>query len=205
MPSDSTDVDTNSLDFDSLLPNAPFGELHSRLIDAPIEDVWESFLELTGNEIRLLKPLFTLRGLPALMTGKRGPMPTGDRAALELFEDEGFVMLRRDEHPVDGRALVIFGTAGRFWSPAHNPPRTFDSTEDFLQFDEPGNAKTVARFEAWEEDGRTRLETETVVAVTDPASKKKFAAYWTIIRGPSGLLRRSWLAGVDRRVSSTGR
>jgi len=123
------------------------------------------------------------------------------RPALELFEDEGFVILDSDSVPTDGHAQLLFGAAGKFWSPAHNGPLSFDGPDEFMAFDEPGNAKTVARFEAWSEGETTRLETETIVDVTDPASKPKFAAYWTVIRGPSGLLRRSWLAGVDRHAT----
>ena len=192
------------LDFDSLLPSAPFREVHARSIDAPIDDVWQAFLEVRGSEIRLLQPLFLLRALPARLSSKRGPITSDadDQTALASFQNEGFVTLRQDPGPIDGCATFIFGAAGRFWSPAHNPPIRFTSGQQFIDFDAPGNAKTVARFTAIS-DGptRTRLETETVVDVTDPASKKKFAVYWAIIRGPSGLLRRSWLAAVDRRAT----
>lgn len=193
------DMNLADLEFDSLLPGAPFREVHSRQIDQPVERVWSDFLALQGDEIRLLRPLFELRALPTRIMGKRGPNPSGAQPALELFADEGFVMLRRDAEPVDGRAVLIFGAAGKFWSPAHNTPLSFDSPQGFLDFDVPGYAKTVARFEVWEEGGSTRIETETLVAGTDAASTRKFALYWAIIRGPSGLLRRSWLAGVDRR------
>ena len=190
------------LEFTAILPDAPFRERHSRWIDQPIEQVWPTFLALRGNDIKLLAPLFRLRGLPARVLGRRPPAPVGEQRALDLFVDEGFVILRCDEEPVEGRATLIFGTAGRFWSPAHNGPLAFHSPTDFLTFDEPGNAKTVARFEAWKENGGTRLETETLVCGTDPASTRKFAVYWAVIRGPSGLLRRSWLAAADRRAST---
>lgn len=110
-------------------------------------------------------------------------------------------MLREDREVTDGRAILIFGAAGKFWSPSHNGLSAFSSPQEFNDFNEPGNAKTVARFEVFAVDGATRIETETLVAGTDAASTKKFALYWAIIRGPSGLLRRSWLAAVDRRAS----
>jgi len=202
MTNEKPNTDTADLKFETLLPNAPFREVHSRTIDKPVQDVWADFLALQGDEIRLLRPLFELRGLPARLRGRRGPSPMGSRPALALFADEGFVILRRDEEPTDGHAILIFGAAGKFWSPAHNGPLSFDSAEDFIEFGEPGNAKTVARFEVWDDGGVTRIETETLVACTDPASTKKFALYWAIIRGPSGLLRRSWLAAIDRRTHS---
>ena len=51
-----------------------------------------------------------------------------------------------------------------------------------------------------ERDGATLLTTETRILGTDPASRRVFGCYWLIIRGPSGLIRRSWLAAIDRRA-----
>lgn len=191
----------NQLEFERLLPNAPFGETHSRMIDQPVDKVWDSLLATTGNDIKLLEPLFRLRNLPAKLLGKTLPESEGGRPIHDLFADEGFVTLRRDERPVDGHAVYIFGAAGKFWSPAHNNPMTFESPQAFIEFDEPGYAKTVARFEVYAVGDRTFVETETVVAGNDEASTRKFRPYWMLIRGPSGLLRRSWLAGIDRRAN----
>ncbi len=201
----TTDAD---LDFESLLPDAPFGEFHARTIEAPVDKVWAAFNSVTAPEIRLLAPLLAARALPSVLLRKRPALAHGThssatrRPVLELFADEGFVMLRRDDRVVNGRATVIFGAAGKFWSPAHNAPVDFASPQAFLDVAEPGMAKTVARFDAVAEGpARTRLETETLVDVPSPDGRRKFAAYWAIIRGPSGLLRRSWLAAVDRRAT----
>jgi len=188
------------LEFGTLMPAARFTERHSVVIDRPIDEVWPVATSVTGDEIKLLQPLFWLRGLPARLRGQRPPTPVGDRPVLDLFAEEGFVMLRRDELPTGGHAVLIFGAAGVFWSPAHNAPVEFESPRAFIDFDEPGFAKTVARFEAWEENGRTRLETETLVVGTDASSTSKFGRYWMVIRGPSGLLRRSWLSAIERRA-----
>lgn len=191
------------LTFDDLLDSAPFRERHSRLVSAPIEDVWPHCLAVTGSEIRALGPLLALRGLPAALRGRRARSASGPEPLLDLFAGEGFVMLRRDDGPVDGRAVVIFGAAGRFWSVTGNAPAPFDGPSDFLAFAEPGLAKTVARLEAIDQgDGTVRIETETRVVGTDPASTRRFAPYWAIIRLPSGLIRRSWLAAIERRLGS---
>lgn len=189
------------LDFDTLMPDARFSERHSIVIDKPIDEVWPAATAVTGDEIQLLRPLFWLRGVPARLRGGEPPAPVGDRPVLELFAEEGFVMLRRDDVAVDGRAVLIFGAAGVFWSLAHNAPIHFESPTAFLDFSEPGHAKTVARFEAWEEDGKTTVETETLVVGTDAASNAKFGAYWMVIRGPSGLLRRTWLRAIEKRAT----
>lgn len=157
---------------------------------------------MTAKEIRLLGPLMTLRTIPRLIRHGRAITVSTPEPLLDAFMAEGFVMLRQDEEPTDGRAVLLFGAAGTFWSVSENAPLPFATAQEFLDFDEPGYAKTVARLEAIAlDDGRTRVETETWVAGTDRASTTKFAPYWAIIRGPSGLIRRSWLAAIERRAS----
>jgi len=187
--------------FDEILPAAPYRELHQRVVAAPIEEVWPHCLAVSAREIRTLGPLMALRSLPARIMGNGVESASAPRPLLEVFTDEGFVLLRRDCEPRDGRASVVFGGAGRFWSVRNNASITFAGSDAFLDFDEPGNAKTVARLDAVDlGDGTTRIETETLVAGTDPASTRKFRPYWALIRLPSGLIRRSWLAAIDRRA-----
>lgn len=188
--------------FGEILPTAPYREFHQRTVAAPIDAVWPHCLGVTAAEIRTLGPLFAVRGLPAKLAGKRPPTPSAPRPLLDAFAGEGFVILRRDDVPIDGRASILFGAAGRFWSVRGNAPVPFDSPAEFLAFDEPDFAKTVARLDAIDNgDGTTRIETETLVGGTDNASTRKFKPYWTLIRLPSGAIRRSWLAAIDRRTT----
>lgn len=195
-------ADLTDLTLEAALPAAPFRELHTRVVQAPIDEVWPHCLEVAASEIRTLGPLMALRGLPALLRGRRPPQATAPEPLLDVFAGEGFVILRRDVEPADGRAVVLFGAAGVFWSISGNAPVPFDTPAALLAFEEPGYAKTVCRLEAIDlGDGTTRIETETVIVGTDPASTKRFAPYWALIRLPSGLIRRSWLAAIDRRAS----
>lgn len=187
--------------YDDIMSDAPFRERHRRVVAGPIEKVWPQCLDVTAREVRTLGPLLALRGLPASIVRRRAPSATARRPLLDVFADEGFVALHRDDEPRDGRASVVFGAAGRFWSPSANAPIPFDDAEQFVSFDKPGFARTVAHLDAIDlGDGTTRVETETRVAGTDSASTRKFAPYWALIRLPSGLIRRSWLAAIDRRT-----
>lgn len=189
--------------FDELLAKAPFSELHTRLVDAPIDEVWPHCLAVTAEEIRTLGPLMALRGLPASLTGRKPVVAAAPKPLIDAFSAAGFVVLRRDEHPEGGRASIVFGAAGRFWSVRGNRPVAFDAPGDLLDFDQPGFARTVARLDAVAlDDGSTRIETETLIDGTDAASTRRFAPYWALIRLPSGLIRRSWLAAIDRRVAA---
>ena len=187
--------------FEEIIPAAPYRELHQRLVAAPIEDVWPRCLDVTASEIRALGPLMALRSLPGRVMGKPRGSASAPRPLLDVFTDEGFVLLRRDREPRDGRASIVFGGAGRFWSVRNDAPVAFSEGDAFIDFDEPGYAKMVARLDAIDlGDGTTRIETETLVAGTDPTSNRRFRPYWSLIRLPSGLIRRSWLAAIDRRT-----
>ncbi len=187
--------------FEKILPAAPYRELHQRVVAAPIEDVWPHCLGVSAREIRTLGPLMAMRSLPSRIMGAGAESASAPRPLLDVFTDEGFVLLRRDREPRDGRASIVFGGAGRFWSVRSDSSIAFADADAFIQFDEPGNAKMVARLDAIAlGDGTTRIETETLVTGTDPASTRKFHPYWALIRLPSGLIRRSWLAAIDRRA-----
>lgn len=188
------------LELDHALPRPRFAEVHRRTVDLPIDQVWPAALSVTAQEIRTLGPLMALRGLPRTLLGRRAVSAADPLPLLDVFQREGFVLLRRDEQPVDGRAVVLFGAAGRFWSPTGNSPLAFDGPQAFLEFDRPDHAVTVCRLEAVADGERTRIETETLVGGTDRVAEAKFAPYWALIRLPSGLIRRSWLAAIDRRA-----
>ena len=194
-------IDSELPPFDELLPTNTFTELHARVVDAPIDTVWPQCLAVTDADVRLLGPLMALRGLPSKLTRRRRPSTSPPRPLIDGFVSAGFVVLGRDPFPADGHASIVFGAAGRFWSAAGNAPIAFDDADQFLAFDRPGYAKTVARLDAIDlGNGATRIETETIVTGTDPASTRRFGWYWRLIRLPSGAIRRSWLAAIERRV-----
>lgn len=192
--------------FDQLLPGAPFREVHRRVVTAPVEEVWPQCLAVRASDIRALGPLVAVRALPARLQRRRSPRLGAPAPLIEAFTREGFVVLRCNPEPIDGRASVVLGAAGRFWSITGNAPVRFggrSAHSDFLAFADPGYAKTVVRLDATDRgDGTTELVTETLVTGTDASSTRRFAPYWALIRLPSGLIRRSWLAAIDARVRS---
>jgi hypothetical protein len=188
-------------ELDAVLPAPHFTERHHRTIHAPVDVVWAAALSVTPQEIRLLAPFMAVRALPQLLSGKRRPsIRAGDASFIEVFEDEGFVRLHRDPHVTDGRAVTLYGAAGRFWSPSANTPTPLADAEAFAQHQVPGTVKVAFSLEVVEQDGATLVTTETRVSGTDAAARRVFGRYWMIIRGPSGLIRRSWLAAIDRRA-----
>ncbi len=179
--------------------HAAFTESHRRRVDAPLDEVWRATLDVTPAEIRAFGPLITVRGLPARLLGRGGVADRpGHGPLLALFEDEGFVPLVRVDQGDERR--VEYGAAGRFWSVTGNQPIRFDDAEGFERFDEPGHARIWFELVATRTDSGTEVTTTTCVTGTDRGAELRFAPYWALIRLPSGLIRRSWLAAIDRRA-----
>ncbi|MGI9605155.1 MAG: hypothetical protein ACR2P0_03355 [Acidimicrobiales bacterium] len=199
-----TSTTSPPIDWSELLPDAPFAERHSRIVNAPLTEVWPACLHVHSRELRTLVPLMALRSLPSVIRDRSLPASHEHRTLIDTFEAGGFVVIRRDAEPVDDQAAVVFGGVGKFWSPTNNHPHPFDDSSALLAFEEPGFAKTVATLEARAIDhARTRVITETRVDGTDADATRKFRPYWMLIRPFSGLIRRSWLAAIARRCEGS--
>jgi hypothetical protein len=196
-------VDTAAHCLDRLLGPGQFAERHHRKLRASTERAWAATLTVTPREIRPLMPLMAVRLLPGLVLGRR-PEGYAGRAGgvpiLDVFEAAGFVPLHRDPGPVDGRAFLVYGGVGRFWSPARSEVTRLDSPEAFLACHPPGRAKTAFSLEVVDRGTHTEISTETRIVGTDAGARRAFGRYWMLIRGPSGLIRRGWLAAIDRRA-----
>ena len=168
---------------DEVMPSYDRRESHGRATAAPPDAVWEAIHGLTGDDLRLMRALMALRTL-----GRR----SGDnnRTVLEGFERMGFRKVA--ESP--GEELVLAGI-GRFWTPSGGLRRV-ESGEQFRDFDEPGYAKVAFNFRL----AGGRLSTETRIAGTDAHARRRFGLYWLLVRPGSGLIRREWLAALDRRA-----
>ena len=183
--------------------HAPFREHHERVTPASFDAAWTAALNVTAGEIRVFGPLMSLRGLPALVRGRSG-VRGGDRAdrdipLLELFESEGFIRLDLQAEAGRDRS-VRYGAVGKFWSPTGNHPVRFANPDEFHAFTEPGHAKLQFDVRVRAASDGVRLSTTTWVVGTDEAAQRRFAPYWALIRLPSGWIRRSWLAAIDRRA-----
>ena len=85
---------------------------------------------------------------------------------------------------------------GRPWTPGGG----LRPGEDFVRFNEPGYAKMAMDLRALPDGEGARLETETRVFLTDAAARRRFAAYWLVVRPFSGLIRRRWLRAAKQRA-----
>jgi len=181
---------------DQVMPAAEHREVHDLWLAADPAAVYRALCAVTGREIRLLAPLMALRSLPALLAGR--PLRGGrDLPIFEGLVKAGFARLAEERD-----REIVFGVVGRFWKLARNAPlETVRDRAGFLAFDEPGYAKAAMSFLVRAEGRGSRLLTETRITTTDATAARQFRRYWRLVRPGSGLIRRSWLAAVRRRLA----
>jgi len=183
---------------DRYLPAYEWNEVHSIEIAAEPAAVLAAVRAVTAGEIRLVGLLMWLRALPARLLGHRPPVRGGGPLLEEVLRWT-FVLLAENE------SEMVVGTVGRFWQPRATHAE-FRDGDAFVAFDTPGWAKAAMNFSVSDAgSGRTRLSTETRIAVTDAGARRRFAAYWLIVRPGSGLIRLLWLRAVKKRAEKEAR
>ena len=183
---------------DDFLPVWDARERHSCPVAAPPERVYEAVRAVTPGEVPLVRLLFALRSLPARLGGG-GSLPADkDEPLLDQLLGFGFTLLAESD------AEVVVGLIDQAWKLTGGETVRAEDARRFVEFDRPGFIKAAMSFSVREERGGTTLETETRVLATDPASRRKFARYWRVIRPGSGVVRRSWLKAAKRRAERAG-
>lgn len=173
---------------DDWLPVYEFSERHQIVCRASPAQTWRALHEANLADARLARALLALRGL--------GPPP---QLTLDALIANGFAVLV--EHPE--RELVM-GLAGRFWTPTGG--RIATDAAAFRGPIPPGSARVAWNFLAEPRaDGSTLLCTETRIACADASARRRFRAYWFVIRPGSGLIRRAILRAIRADAERPGR
>jgi hypothetical protein len=173
---------------DDFLPVYDFHEVHRISTWAAPDAVMESARRLRPHELPLLVVLMGIRGLPALLKGRRLPVR---ESIVDAFRRGGFTVLE------DTRGELVLGAVGRFWRASGDMARV--DPKRFQEFTEPGWASAV-NLRVEEVEGRTVLTTETRVLCTDEGARRRFRRYWALIRPGSGAIRVAWLRAIRRRA-----
>jgi hypothetical protein len=183
---------------DRFLPTHDVAASYTVGVAAPPERVWAAVraLEMRGSPI--VRGLFLLRSLPALLAHPRRTLAARreGRRGLGLTLDQllrgGFTLL--GEHP--GEELLL-GLVGRFWRTDGGIVRV--AAGEWREWERPGYAKAAWNFTlAPGADGAVRLATETRVRCTDEESRRRFLRYWRLVGPFSGIIRRDVLRSVRR-------
>lgn len=179
---------------DEFLPDYDVADRHRVAVGASVGRVYDAVRALDMGGSAMIRTLFFLRELPALLTARnRG----GERRlglTLDGLIGSGFVLL--GERP--GREILL-GLVGRFWTPSGDLRRV--RADEFRGFATPGYAKAAWSFFLTPQDPETTLLlTETRVLCLDPASRTRFRRYWSFVGPFSGVIRKEVLRGIKREA-----
>ena len=178
---------------DSFAPDPDAVETHSIVINAPRQTVYRALWSADLGGAPLIKFLLALRSMPAFIANPSRSRPRNQPITLQTIIDSNFGLLaeKSDEE-------IVLGVTGRFWRPTGNLSPFV--REDFNRPVPVGFARAVWNFSLGEpSSGQTAFSTETRIVCGDPSSRRKFLAYWLIVRPFSGLIRLIML----RRVRET--
>lgn len=182
---------------DAFLPAYDVAASYATGVAAPPERAWAAVRALEMRGSPLVRGLFLLRSLPALVAHPRRALARrAARRGLGLTLDQllrgGFTLL--GERP--GEELLL-GLVGRFWRADGGIVRV--EAGEWGEWERPGYAKAAWNFTlAPGAGGALRLATETRVRCTDPESRRRFLRYWRLVGPFSGLIRRDMLRSVRR-------
>lgn len=184
-----------SMLIDPFAPHPDAVETHTIEIAAPREAVYQALRETNFADSLVIRCLLALRALPKVIKRRRRAATRARTLTLDTVLQGSFGILAEDP----GREIVI-GVTGRFWRPIDNTSPF--NEQDFRDAVPPGFARGIWNFAVREgNDGRTLLSTETRVVCGDPSSRRKFRAYWLVVRPFSGLIRILMLRAVRKRAT----
>jgi len=175
---------------DKYLPEYSFRETHSRDVLATPEMTMAATLAYQPDTDPFFRRAIALRELPMRM---RAALGWKHETVSPPFGFSNFTLL---ENSPDRE--LVYGLIGRFWQFDFGLVPIADSAA-FQAFETPGVAKLVVGFSVTsQENGKTRLTTETRAFCPDRASYRKLAPYWYLIRPVSGMIRGRALKSIQR-------
>jgi hypothetical protein len=177
------------MNLDDVVPNPHHRMCHSRIVRAPLSIVWDDLNRVPMSALPMGRALEGARLLPARLGGRQLPRLAG-RTFLEvtpipvLFSDRPHV-------------VISAGLSQAWRLLGGSPPPVLDAAA-LHAWTEPGWVKVGMEFRFDATPAGTLLSTETRIRATDPKTRRAFAAYWFVIRGSSGAIRREVLRVVGR-------
>jgi hypothetical protein len=181
------------MDLDDVVPSPQYRMCHSRVVRARPAVVWEELDHLPMSALPVGRALEGLRLLPARLSGRRHQRLVG-RTFLEVTPIPVLFSLRP-------RVIISAGLSQAWRLLGGSTPPVLDAAA-LRAWTEPGWIKVAMEFRLECIAAGTLLSTETRISAWDPRTHRAFAAYWLVIRGSSGAIRREVLRAVALRAES---
>ncbi len=182
---------------DEILPDFEFNEIHRLKIHAAGSAAYAAIKQTRLSDLSpLASSMLALRSIPDRLLRPGRQAFAADLPLLDAMTRGAFVIL--DEVP--GTEIVI-GTIGQPWRIVGGADVHIRDCEEFSRFTQLDYARIVTNLhvEAIGPAGWLICSTETRVHIPDPAARRRFRLYWTIISMGSGWIRLMWLRAIKRR------
>jgi hypothetical protein len=180
------------VNLDDVVPVADHITRQSRVIEAPRRVVWEELHRLKLRSLPVSLVLSAVRVVPVLLTGRwRGGL---DRTFLDVVP----IPVLSSERP----SAVVFGGVLQAWrlTGGEQPPAL--DADGVREFAEPGWVRIGMEFRLTPAVGGTHLSSETRVAATDPATRRRFNRYWLVVGPGSSATRWEVLTAVALKAEA---
>jgi hypothetical protein len=181
------------MNLDDVTPDPQYRLFQSRFIQAEPTIVWNELHRVTMSALPLGYTLEALRLVPARLSGKRH-QPLAGRTFLDVTP----IPILYSERP---RVVVAAGLSQAWRLLGGVTPPHLDAAA-LRSWRRPGWIKVGMEYRLEQETVGTTLTIETRIRATDPKTQRAFGAYWFLIRGSSGAIRREVLRVVARRAES---
>lgn len=199
-----TEVTNRGMLIDRALSHFDFTRVEHEVVEGDPETTYAAVRRLDFMKVHspLMDAATWVRGVPdkvARATGRRTEPPqelpslTFDGMLVGEGALPGWMSLGEDQ-PRE----IAFGAIGKFWQLDISWLEPMPATpEEFTAFDDPGWGKIAANLSVRSYgEGRSLLSYEARTAMTDAASRTKFARYWTIVNPFVGVIMRATLHTV---------
>jgi hypothetical protein len=193
---------------DEFMPVYDVSDGVATVVEADLATTWAALLDVDLIEVGRKRPLVgvlgALRMLPDIVShllhGELPPHPPEhlrlrDLATIPL-DKGGWVLLGLRE-----RDEIALGLVGKFWRPVIDFA-SVRSTQEFVDFSEPGFARTIYALSVRElGPRRTLLSGVMRTATTDEPARRWFRRYWTFGVGSGAHLLVHGLLDVTREMA----
>jgi hypothetical protein len=170
-----------------VLPTWDWRSAHAVRVAAPPQHTAATLREFSGRDLPVTGALMRVRALGRRTFDDRPIVETMARIGLAVVADEP-----------DG---LLLGGALSPWR-VRGGHRTIASAEELAAFAEPGWVRVAAAFTVAPDGGGSRVGTETRIAATDDAARRRFGRYWRVVGPFSSITRREMLAAIRRRAEA---
>lgn len=178
------------MNLDDIVPLADHVTHQARVVEAPRSVVWDELQKLQLRSLPVSLTLSAVRAVPVLLAGKwRGGLHSTVLDVIPIPE-------LSSEPPT----AVVFGGVLQAWrlTGGAKPPEL--DAEGVREFAEPGWVRIGMEFRLTPAVGGTHLSSETRIAATDPATRRRFNRYWLVVGPGSSAIRWEVLAAVATRA-----